>query len=336
MIYNVIRTWTAVDECGNVATAQQTLQMKCECCYNGIDDDDDGLIDDYDPQCNCFGGVTAVCDSMKRYFIPPVWRASGGDLNRPSELVITTLAAEANIQIQTGDGTTYNETFVVNKGTPLRIPLSTDQLQTDDFNEIESDKGWVIISDQLIQPIYRIDAYFNKTLVTVKGPQAMGRVFRAGSQTSNCGTNSQSRGEGHFISVMATEDNTEVTFKFDFPAMGGITGPYIRTLDQYETLLIRDDWNNTTVSGSLITSTKPIVVTSGSQHTKACEFVNGSQTNSVARGMDGGIDQLVPNCLTGDEYVLVRGKGHQSQQYAILVANKNNTRIVIEQMLLVK
>jgi phage protein U len=46
--------------------------------------------------------------------------------------------------------------------------------------------------------------------------------------------------------------------------------------------------------------------------------------------MDGGIDQLVPNCLTGDEYVLVRGKGNQEQQYAILVANKNNTRVIID------
>ncbi|MFK8056703.1 MAG: gliding motility-associated C-terminal domain-containing protein [Saprospiraceae bacterium] len=330
MIYNVIRTWTAVDECGNEMSASQVLEMKCECCYNGIDDDDDGLVDDYDPQCNCFAGVETECDSMKRYFIPPVWRPNDGNLNQPSELVITTLEAEANIQVQTGDGTTYNQSFVIRKGNPLRIPLTTSQLQTDNYNQVENDKGWVIISDKLIQPIYRIDAFYNKALVTVKGPQAMGRVFRAGSQTSTCGTNDRNRYEGHFISVMATEDNTEVTFKFDFPALGGITGPYVRTLNAYETLLIRDDWDNTTVSGSLITSTKPIVVTSGSQHTKACEYLSGSQSTRVARGMDAGIDQLVPNCLTGDEYVLVRGKGHQSQQYAILVANKNNTRVIID------
>ncbi len=330
MIYNVIRTWTAIDECGNATSASQTLEMKCECCFNGIDDDDDGLVDDYDPQCNCFGGVVAECDSMKTYFIPPVWRTNDDNLNQPSELVITTLEQVANIHIRTADGTTFNENYQVRKGTPLRIPLTINQLQTGTYNEIEADKGWVITSDQLIQPIYRIDAFYNKTLVTIKGPQAMGRVFRAGSQTSTCGSNDEDWSEGHFISVMATEDNTEVTFKFDFPAMGGITGPYTRTLNQYETLLIRDNWDNTTVSGSLITSTKPIVVNSGSQHTEACRFENGVQTDRVARGMDGGIDQLVPNCLTGDEYVLVRGKGNQEQQYAILVANKNNTRVIID------
>jgi len=327
--YTVTRRWTAVDECGNETTAEQLLEIKCECCFNGIDDDDDGLVDDYDPQCNCFAGAAAECDSTKMYYIPPVWQPNRNLYNQPSELVVTTLADVANIQVQTADGTTFNQTYVVEKGTPLVIPLTINQLQTPNHDAVERDRGWVITSDRLIQPIYRIDAFFNKVLVTVKGPQAVGRVFRAGSQTSNCGTNDMFYREGHFISVMATEDNTEVTFDYSFPALNGLAGPVTRTLNRFETYLIRDDDQNTTVSGSLITATKPIVVTSGSQHTKACEYIDGSLTGRVARGMDGGIDQLVPNCLTGDEYVLVRGKGSAQQQYAILVANKNNTRVVM-------
>ncbi len=326
-IYRVIRTWTARDECGNVTTRSQVLDMKCECCSNGIDDDDDGLIDDYDPQCNCFAGVEAECDSTKRYYVPPVLLMNGPVYNGPSEIVITTLAPQANIHITTADGTTYNASYTVNKGTPLVIPLTTADLQTAGHDRIERDKGWVITSDQLIQPIYRIDGRFNKVLVTLKGPQALGRVFRAGSQTYTCGNNNMSAGEGHFISVMATEDDTDVTIDFTFPALGGLTGPITRRLNRHETYLIRDDRQNSTVSGSLITSTKPIAVISGSQHTKACKYPinDGGHTG----GMDGGIDQLVPNCLTGSEYVLVRGKGNQVQQYAVLVANKNNTRVVV-------
>ena len=326
-IYRVIRTWTATDECGATATASQVLEMKCECCSNGVDDDDDGLVDDYDPQCNCFAGVEAACDSMKRYYLPPVLAPNRDVYDHPSELVITTLAPVAHIQIETADGTTYNESFVVSKGTPLIIPLDKSKLQTRAHDAVERTKGWIITSDQLIQPIYRIDAKFNKVLVTIKGPQALGRVFRAGSQTNTCGKN-RNGNEGHFISVMATEDDTEVMIDFSFPAEGGLTGPITRKLNRNETYLIRDDVNNTTVSGSLITATKPIAVITGSQHTIACQLPpNGDKPTG---GMDGGIDQLVPNCLTGSEYVMVRGKGNQVQQYAILVANKNNTRVVID------
>ena len=327
-IYRVLRTWRAVDDCGNVTEATQVLEMKCECCSNGVDDDDDGLVDDYDPQCNCFAGVEAACDSLKRYYIPPVLQQPGGQFNRPSELVITTLAPEANIFIETADGTSYSQAFVVQQGTPLRIPLTIDQIMTVGHDKIERDKGFVITSDQLIQPIYRIDSRYNKVLVTIKGPQALGRVFRAASQTYTCGDNSKDWGEGHFISVMATEDDTEVTIDFKFPAQGGLKGPVTRRLNKHETYLIRDDKQNTTVSGSLITATKPIAVLTGSQHTRHCQLpLDGDK---ISPGQDGGIDQLVPNCLTGDEYVMVRGKGAPVQQYAILVANKNNTRVIVD------
>ena len=327
-VYRVIRTWTAVDACGNETVAEQVLQMKCECCANGIDDDDDGLVDDYDPQCNCFAGVEAACDSMKRYYIPTVLRQDGADFNRPSEIVVTTLAPVANIHVETADGTTYNRNFTVTKGTPLRIPLTTAEIMTQAHDRVERDKGFVITSDQLIQPIYRIDSKYNKVLVTIKGPQALGRVFRAASQTYVCDDNNANWDEGHFISVMATEDDTEVTIDYKFPAWGGLTGPVTRRLNRHETYLIRDDHQNTTVSGSLITSTKPIAVLTGSQHTRACKYPNNDGT--FTQGQDGGIDQLVPNCLTGDEYVMVRGKGAPVQQYAILVANKNNTRVVVD------
>ncbi len=326
-IYRVIRTWTARDECGNVTTRTQILQMKCECCSNGIDDDDDGLIDDYDPQCNCFSGVEAACDSLKRYYIPPVLAPIGAIYNDPSEIVITTLSPVANISVQTADGTTYNKTFQVLKGAPLIIPLKPDQLQTLGHDKIERHKGWIITSDQLIQPIYRIDSKYNKVLVTIKGPQALGRVFRAGSQTNTCGKNKMGGGEGHFISIMASEDDTEITIDFKFPALNGLKGPVKRKLNRNETYLIRDDDRNTTVSGSLITATKPIAVVTGSQHTYSCKYPINDGTPTG--GQDGGIDQLVPNCLTGDEYVMVRGKGNQVQQYAVLVANKNNTRVVV-------
>ena len=324
--YRVVRIWTATDACGNETVRTQVLLMKCECCGNGIDDDDDGLTDDYDPQCNCFAGVEAACDSMKRYYIPPIWQASNAAYNSPSSLVITTLAPEARFHITTADGTTYNRNFIVRKGTPLIIDLTVNQLQTPNHDRVERTRGWIITSDQLIQPIFRIDGFYSKDIATIKGPQALGRVFRAGSQTNTCDPNSMENGEGHFISVMATEDNTQVTIRMTFPGLNGLNGTVVKRLNRHETWLIRDDARNTTVTGSLITSTKPIAVITGSQHTRAC-MIGGS--GQMAPGQDAGFDQLVPNCLTGNEYVMVRGKNDPTQQYAILVANKHDTRILV-------
>ena len=72
--------------------------------------------------------------------------------------------------------------------------------------------------------------------------------------------------------------------------MWGIAGnTHSITLNAGETYLVKDDDNNQTISGSLVTSDKQIAVLSGSQHTAVCDTY----------GREGGIDQLVPTCLAG-------------------------------------
>ena len=202
----------------------------------------------------------------------------------------------------------------------LVVPLTEDEGQTPNHNTIESDRGFIIESDEPIQVLYSLDAYYTKFMVSVKGEEALGRSFRTGSQTKTCGSANTSRRENHFISVIATEDNTTVNFTFSTAMAGGISSTHSVDLDAGETYLIRDDNNNTTISGSLVTANNPIAVISGSQNTNIC--------NSFSA--DSGIDQLVPTCNIGSEYVLVRGEGSSYQNYAVVVPIENNTEIFID------
>ncbi|MEL6925179.1 MAG: IgGFc-binding protein, partial [Bacteroidota bacterium] len=317
--YTVTRTWYAADDCGTLDSLVQTIRMLCECCDNGIDDDEDGLIDGTDPECPCESNSSSAQCELFYYYVPPITYMEDTRTHGPSNLVLTTPYTSANVTVRTADNTTFNQTYTVVNGTATEIPLTTALLQTPNPNTAEGNRGFIIESDQLLQVYYRLDGELNKLLVTIKGEQALGTAFRTGSQTKVCGGPIWA-GENHFISVMAVEDNTVVSYEFVTDMFGLPGRTHSVTLNAGETYLVKDDDENLSITGSLVTSDKPIAVLSGSMHTPVCDTY----------GREGGVDQLVPTCLTASEYILVKGYGPTYQNYAVAVAVKNDTEIWVD------
>ena len=204
------------------------------------------------------------------------------------------------------------------------------------------DKGYIISADSPIYVAVRLRAgrIGDSTppqagALVSKGLSALGTIFRSGTYNSgNPGANNNNSNYLNFVSLMATEDNTQVLIdNLDRGLdLAGIASPagtgtfsITFTLDKGETYLLSAEAENVVANrdgliGVLIESDKPIVVNSGS--------ANGSfHTGS---GRDYGIDQLVGADKIGNEYVFVRGSGSDGWENILIVAYEDDTDIYLD------
>lgn len=257
------------------------------------------------------------------FWLPPLWDGQDAGLNQPSSLFITTpYSTPVNVHIQTADGTTFVFDGTVISGTPLVVPLSTTLGQTNLPNTADVSRGLIITSSAPIQCVHKVSAFWNQTLVTLKGRNGLGTDFWCASQVRNQ-AGMYYTAEYHYISVMATENNTQVNFQTPFAMWssgGTLPTNFSITLQKNQSYLVRSVNNLQHVTGAHVTSNKKIVVISGSTHTR------------IAGGgcADGGTDQLVPVELSGNKFAVIKGDNANPFDYAIVVATQNNTNIFID------
>lgn len=199
------------------------------------------------------------------------------------------------------------------------IPTTQILLDNLGLNSVQANKGLIIQSDQPIQCVYSLFSVNNQDILQIQGQAALGRSFYGLSQTDmNAGGGSAQ--ERHFISVMATEDNTQVVFTIPntailhngtvvtvnltqpventtsplaLPVGGGVGRTVTVTLNRGETYMVATQREDMTVTGIRITSDKDIVVNSGSNHTPTSQ--GGDQ--------DAGFQQIVPAIALENTYV---------------------------------
>ena len=295
------------------------------------------------------------------HYIPPTYTNSTSDDGGRYYLVLSTNETEAfTVTIENGNKS-YLNTVSLSASSPKNIPLGIPQIADgSDANVIANgnlissgalgvigknelctklaDEGLVIHGSKYFFVNIRYKCGSQGTILTSKGSVGLGTDFYSGHMYSvSSGHNAYN---SHFISVMATDDNTYVTFSNDNVKWNGNNNTftsikldkgdcYTVGLTNYElNLQLGRTQNNKAglslnqVNGTRITSTKPIAVNSGSW----------CASSSSANARDMGFDQLVPKDVVGKEHVMVKGKGKKGSstgdnERTIIVAGSDSTAI---------
>ena len=226
------------------------------------------------------------------------------------------------------------------------------------LNGVINDSGYIIESQGLTYVSFRFNSrltgnsstppadrfnYHSGAYVS-KGASALGSRLRTATFT-NSGADPRT-GFGapqHFISVLATQDNTKVTLS-DFPAgiqftnndlSGAQTSPLVLpVLNENETYILGFSPSHSQSStiqealiGALVSSednlgtadAKPVVVVSGS--------IGGSLRNGTHNNSDYGLDQITDIELLGSEYIFIKGAALDEIEKIILIADEDGTPI---------
>ena len=271
----------------------------------------------------------AKAQSDTYFILPPLLEWEGGD--HDIYLNFSTTEPSAQVWVYNSD-TSLSQNITVTSGNvatlsftnPVAGLLSTygarelnwpNSKRYKDALFIEATQP-VTVTEQIVEP-------FNQEIITAKGRNALGTEFYVASQTLITTTVSGAffgyHGM-HYISVVATEDNTEIKFK---AASGNVftsgADSVVFTLDKGQSWVstMEDDQQ---LLGTRITSNKPIAVTAGGNHLK----------NASANHGDAGLDQVTPVDLLGNKHVVLRGLAFHPNDYIMCIATENGTNISVD------
>ncbi len=271
----------------------------------------------------------------KTHYIPPITTSNNGfAIAEEQYLYISTPSiTPINIKIKQLGNITIDG--VVSKSNPyiynIGFGIDTQFVQNrQDVATVAANKGFIIEAENLVYATVRINGGGSNQAgqITSKGLASLGKTFRVGAflnpPQGGYGSNNIT-----FASVLATENNTLVTFS---DIKSGVlllnnelnsNTTFSKTLNSGESYILAVEGPNVAnangLIGTKISSNKDIVVNCGS--------TTGSNGTT---NQDYGIDQLVPYkplpfgvTETGSEYIFIKNTGQNIVEVVILVANED-------------
>ena len=273
-----------------------------------------------------FVAHSAICQLDTIHYIPPFYGRA--DIEDHYLMLSTIETNPFTVTVVDGSGNTI-ATPSISKGSASKINLgvgvnATNVIPFDSVNNVNHEGLIASGSKQFFANVRHQHGNQGFSL-TAKGNSALGTRFRSGHLFSN--TN-QSNRKAQVIGVIASQDNTNVTFSDwddDGVEFEGVTDSTITVnLNTGESYVITayfttTDSNANNVNGTLITANRPIAVNTGS-------WLGGAASGN---GRDAGFDQIVPIENLGNDYILTKRNSFEPEnsERPIIVADFDNTLI---------
>ena len=278
-------------------------------------------------------GLPAIAQLDVLHYVPPLYARV--NVQNHYMILSTPSTAPVNVDVMNGQGTIIYSTVITDVAPNVTLLgngyAAPGILNTPELNTVNPVDGFII---QASAPIYvnlrHVQNWQGLSLNSKGASTALGTRFRSGHIFQS---NALPNVKAHEISVMATEDNTTVTFTDispgvifrNTPVTAGTSDDITVVLNTGESYTIAA-WldepgatNNTNgVNGTLVTSDKPIACNTGS-------WLGGAHNNL----RDIGVDQIVPVPLIGQEYIFVEGDGNANTERPLVVAEYDNTEIYV-------
>ena len=308
-------------------------------------------------------GTNAYAQYDTLHYLPPVFvsnqiKTSNNGCKDHYLILSTNRATAFNVTITRGDGALfadYNDinssevstgVFSLSRSTPVKLKFNNTGYNTENIfsrnslNTVLDTGGYKLVADYPFFANIRHLAGAQGASLTCKGTTALGTNFFAGFQAAGTGTSSADKEHCHFIAVMATKNNTNVTISGFNPGVtfygqpnSGVpktADPITFTLNAGQSYIVAQTKDSMTIIGTNMDEYNGIRIVSD----KEIAVNTGSWTGPANSGgsRDIGIDQLIPAKFAGTKYVLVRGKntsnGNNSVEKFIAIATQPDTTFI--------
>jgi len=268
-----------------------------------------------------------------KHWLPPLHARDASVVREHYIYISTPEPTPFQVSVTNGEGTPINGSpFTISQGNPVRILIGNGQGTTmfssvGDVNEVRSRKGLILEGSSDFYVSFRVRSENHAETLVSKGRAGIGNSFRAGSLPQDF-----DGGTRNFVtSFMATEDNTTVNISDYNTNVEFVSGNGNVTLDNLtynldagESVILSGytniSANLTGFVGALITSSKPIAVSTGNAL---------AGMGDQGQGQDFNFDQIVPIEQVGNEYIVVKGNGSDLTEKPLVIATENGTEIFL-------